>query len=152
MIQRIQTIYLVLAGLFPAFTFFFPLHHFTGTDFDVTMYGCHFSGIGMMDLAPSDPYALALIGVLAIILPIVAIFLFKNRKRQILWVNLSLYTDLLWYIVAILYANNATNSLHCNPSFAAGFFAPTLAIIALFLAKRGIKRDEALVRAADRIR
>lgn len=152
MIQRIQTIYLVLAGLFPAFTFFFPLHHFTGADFDVTMYGCHFSGIEMMDLAPSDPYVLAFIGVLAIVLPIVAIFQFKNRKRQILWVNLSLYTDLLWYIVAILYANNATNSLHCNPSFAAGFFAPALAIIALFLAKRGIKRDEALVRAADRIR
>lgn len=152
MIQRIQTIYLVLAGIFPAFTFFLPLLRFAGKGFEVTMYGTGFKGNAPADLMPDTPYALVLAAVIAVAVPIVTVFRFNNRRLQLKLADLALCADILWYAAAALYAWSCKGALHAETGLAAGVFAPMLAVIAILLAKRAIRRDEALVRAADRIR
>ncbi len=147
MIQRIQSIYLVLAGLFPAFTLFVPVATFMGKGEDTTL-----SSLGYYpEAALRCPFELVVWAVLAIVLPLVAIFLFSNRKRQIKLASLAHVANVLWYagfVVACFMANGTCGEY----TFSIGCLFPLLSILMLFLAQKAIKHDEALVRAADRIR
>ncbi len=137
MIQRIQSIYLLLAGLFPVFTLFVPL---VTTRNGVTCSSCALS------------YIYKVVAVLAIALALISIFKYNNRKVQLKWANAAMLSNVVWYVAF------ATTTYVCvsqqGGSFAPhiGLLFPLLSIIILFLAKKSIKHDEALVRAADRIR
>jgi hypothetical protein len=82
------------------------------------------------------------------LLAIIAIFLFKNRKLQIWFGYIILLVILLDYVLFFVFS--------FNPAiFASGiltFLIPFIAGVLDFLAIRGIKKDEKLVRSADRLR
>lgn len=151
MIQRVQSIYLVLAGLFPAFTFFLPIAGFQSATADFKMFACHFAGKGA-EAAGAAPYATAVLAVLAIVLAFVAIFGFKNRKKQLKKCTWVMLANVAWYVAAAAYIipliSGDAFSLVVGPTL----YAPLLSIVCTMLAKRAIRKDEALVRAADRIR
>lgn len=137
MIQRIQSIYLLLAGLFSAFTLFVPLITPCKDEMQATE---HLS-----------PWLYNVIAFVIIILALVTIFNFKKRKRQIQFINYTLACCVLWYIAfaACTYFSALYDegyNLHI------GLLFPLLSVITLFLAKKAIKHDEDLVRAVDRIR
>ena len=79
------------------------------------------------------------------------IFLFKNRKLQMKLCSTSILLCVLWMIgVAVICYLNEPDGFKFYPSF---FLAlPVIAVILLFMARARIKHDEKLVRAADRIR
>ncbi len=147
MIQRIQSIYLVLAGLFPAFTLFVPAAAFTGKGGEFTLSSLAFwPATGLR-----SPYELTVLVAAAIVLPLVAVFAYSNRKKQVKLASIAQGVNVLWY-VAFAVSCITTNGSDAAYSFRLGCLFPLLALIVLFLAKKAIKRDEALIRAADRIR
>ncbi len=154
MIQRIQSIYLLLAGIFAALAFATPCALFTSAQPDATctLYGCHYVTSPATEELFSYPFGVTLMTALCMALPLIIIFGYKNRKRQINHVNLAMLLAVAWYAVCAAYCFAAASrtGFEVAPSFGLAF--PALSLLALYLAKRGIKHDEALVRAADRIR
>lgn len=94
---------------------------------------------------------LALLLSLAGILAVAAIFTFKNRRLQMRLCSLSMLMLALWYVWLALSILTAGSS-QTNLSLAFGSCLPLVAFILDWLARRGIKADEELIRSMDRIR
>lgn len=142
MIQRIQSVWLFLAAFVSAALFIFPLYHYTqgGTE---------------MLMGARNEYLLLVIAALMTIVPMIAIFLFKDRKRQKWMIWLSVLLSLAFIAVMLMKIQNVKNAAQAaiNDNFAIpGPIIPVLSIMLLFLALSGIKKDEELLRSVDRLR
>lgn len=146
MIQRIQTIWLLLAVLSNAGLFYFNL-------FSVQTAGQPKPvSIGILD-GTSFLFLLSAIALFALLLSAGAIFLFKNRKRQrsLIWLAISL--SFAFMALAIMHINNYSGGVETTKvTFGIACFLPVFSIIFLILAVRGINKDEKLVRSMDRLR
>ena len=157
MIQRIQSVYLLMAGLVLAFSFCTPQIHFSSADGVVaTMYTlgieCVSPSLGAIGTNISTPWGVMFLTGVACLMSLGSIFLFKNRARQIKAANWLLVVVLFIYIAEMAYAF-AFNAHHeTSMTGAWGIILPFVAYVFVWLARRGIRKDEALVRAADRIR
>ncbi len=127
MLQRIQTLYLFGALIVNFLFLFVPIE--TSKETSV----CLTSNISISVLA------LTLNGLL-----LFTIFSFKNRKRQMLICYLLLFGFLLEISLTILLVT--TGSLYWNLIFPLASFELTV------LALSRVKRDDQLVRSADRLR
>jgi glucan phosphoethanolaminetransferase (alkaline phosphatase superfamily) len=147
MIQRIQTIYLSLAIVLLAITNLMPLASFqlpNGEVVEMSVISGDHTNITLLILISSIASAL-LCGI--------SIFLYKNRKRQILIAYLALLPLLLLsgYFVGYSYGS-ASSAAHLSLVSAKGILLPIIALLFILLAVRKIKADEKLVRSLDRIR
>ncbi|REC80274.1 DUF4293 domain-containing protein [Chryseobacterium elymi] len=129
MLQRIQTIWTLLAVLAAVFLFI------TGQDVDV------FGNIPVIDISC---IALVLIGALSI-------FSFKNRKRQILLNTFSIIINVLLIGVLAYWLLNLSGGIQIPEKGIEPVF-PLIAVICLFIANVYIRRDERLVKSVDRLR
>ena len=155
MIQRIQTLYLLLAAVLMSLTLFLPLATILDGSNEIVVKA--FSVSGLQDAAGALPIYLGLLLALTTALLLTIIFLFKRRMLQIrlcvsaivLLVGSTAFIGLYCYRLCDLLA-----SLEGDKVFTLGFASlmPVVAIIPVVLAIRGIARDEALVRSLDRIR
>lgn len=142
MIQRIQSVWLFFAAFVSAALFIFPLYHYTqgGTE---------------MLMGARNEYLLLVIAALMTVVPMIAIFLFKDRKRQKLMIWLSVVLSVAFIAVMLMKIQNIKNAAQpaINDNFAIpGPIIPVLTIVLLFLALSGIKKDEELLRSVDRLR
>ncbi len=144
MIQRIQSLFLVVAATALALLFKYPLAKsdvataqlFSDRQFNIQ----------------DHPVMLILSGA-GMLLAIVTIFLFKNRTLQIKLSNLVVVLSILLVIVAAaLFLNDTKNMGTVSIEDALGAYLPLVAIVFGILAGRFIKKDERLVRSADRLR
>jgi hypothetical protein len=154
MIQRIQTVYLLIAEILIGILFFVPFAGITGKDginylFDIK--GLSLDGIVKTDMA-SGSMPLILVWVLSMILIVVTIFMYKNRKQQIRFSIVTIFI-LLGFGSLIFYSvlSNA-RLLPGSHSFRIFIVFPVIATILIYLAIRAIGKDERLVRSIDRIR
>jgi len=94
----------------------------------------------------------ALFAILLVTCPIntFAIFDYRNRKRQARFCMFSMLMIIGWYIVYGVFSQVLMPGFTFHVGFAACL--PLIAFILLWLARHSILADEALVRAADRIR
>ncbi|MBF1400247.1 DUF4293 domain-containing protein [Prevotella histicola] len=94
----------------------------------------------------------ALFAILLVTCPIntFAIFDYHNRKRQARFCMFSMLMIIGWYIVYGMFSQVLMPGFTFHVGFAACL--PLIAFILLWLARHSILADEALVRAADRIR
>lgn len=179
MIQRIQTLWIVLAVVCMALCFAFPVANYTITpspeqQVEATLCLVAADGGDMMaQLASGEPvvhFSQRLSGMptwplITLVVPIIAvaavsIFLYRNRTVQVRIVSLAFllnvgYAFLLFFWAVDRYADLfAMGFVPQRPevTWAAGAFLPLAALVMLFLAQRAIRRDEARVRAADRLR
>jgi len=149
MIQRKQTIFLALAVIFLVQLFIFPVYSFEKGEENIPLF---IYGFGQ--LSP-DFYMLIAFEVFSIFLLVAIIFLYKNRKMQMLLCKIATLL-IAGLVVAIFYFAENVKSL---PEFA-GYtseirpmmVAPLAALVMVILANRFIKKDEELVRSADRLR
>lgn len=155
MIQRIQTVYLLLATALMSLTLFLPLATIWqgGNEIIVKAWFAD----GTVGFKAPLPLYLGIILSVATALPFVTIFLYKKRMTQI---------RLCVSEIVLLLGSAAFIALYCyrmcdvlaelmqELNFTLGFAAlmPVVAIIPMVLAIRGIAKDEALVRSLDRIR
>ena len=146
MIQRLQTIYLALSALSFGSLFMFP---FATSDKPVP-----FMLNDMVYNIQDSPILLGLT-VLGLILTIVGIFLYKNRKLQSKLAIFSIISAVFILLVAILLMYNEGTSLDSNDytiDDEAGIFSPIIALVFSFLAYRGIQKDRKIVSSMDRLR
>ena len=94
----------------------------------------------------------ALFAILLVTCPIntFAIFDYHNRKRQARFCMFSMLMIIGWYVVYGVVSQGWMPGFTLHVGFAACL--PLIAFILLWLARHSILADEALVRAADRIR
>lgn len=153
MIQRKQTVFLLIAVILTIVSLCLPLGSFTagngignGT---ATMYN-----LWITTSAGGYSYqAWVLFAIMLITCPIslFAIFMYHNRIVQSRFCVFNILLTLGWYIVFIVFVLNLEPKFgQFHISFTAVF--PAVSMILYFLARKAIMADEALVRAADRIR
>lgn len=133
MIQRIQSIYLFLAAIASGVVLLFlPLFH--------TSAGPHM----LLD----DPVFLG-IAVLSTIISLFSIFRYKNRQQQVVSGRINIIINFIFFgLVMYMFYDGVKD----GDSLGAGAFIPLAVVILVTLANRAIMKDEALVRAADRLR
>jgi hypothetical protein len=145
MIQRIQTIYLLLATLVASVLIcFVPL--WIQIKEGNTVY--------MLDLFSENnslTIAIPVLFFLSALLSLVSIFLFKNRQLQFVLGRLNILINL--FLLGIFVYISLTLSGETNVSEKGiGMFFPIIVILLLVLANRAIKKDEDLVKSVDRLR
>ena len=138
MIQRIQSVWLLLAAAFDAVTFRFPFY----------------SGDWMKDAVPAvvDLNAQSttwstILSIVAGALALITIFLFRNRKMQI---RLCYLGALLTAVLLTLYALEINNFYTGTIALWVVFYVAIL--VCFILAAQGVKKDEKLIRSMDRFR
>lgn len=111
-----------------------------------------YDGAQLAEMTGRHPYGLAVWGIAVIVLALVSIFTFKNRKKQVRLTNWAIFANILWYVALVCYAFSVKSRTNTDLHFEIGCLFPLVSLIVLFLARKAIKHDDALVRAADRIR
>lgn len=158
MIQRIQTVYLTLAFVAIALLFAFPLAQF----FSET--GAYvFSVNGLKNMVPGDANAFNPIIFLPLIIVVVGlaflllftIFQYKNRSFQVKLTSIGVLAAIALIMgIFFLYIPMIEKKINIIPDYrkAFGIYLPLVALVFLVMANRAIKRDDKLVRSADRLR
>src|SRR4030095_16309569 len=145
MIQRIQTIFLILtAGVFGAL-FKLP---FATSDKPSTQF--------LSDQVYNilDHPALLGLSSLGALLALISIFMFKNRKLQLKFGYIILLIAIAIPITAILLYKNISPSLDSSVHVIhqAGMFVPIAAVLFVILSNYFIRKDDKLVKSMDRLR
>jgi len=158
MIQRIQTVYLSLAFIAMALLFAFPLAQF----FSET--GAYvFSVTGLKNMVPGDPNAfnpiiflpLIFVAVVIGLLALFTVFQYKNRSFQIKLTSVGVLSCIALIMgIFFLYIPMIEKKINIVPDYskAFGIYLPLVALVFMVMANRAIKRDDKLVRSADRLR
>ena len=152
MIQRIQTLYLLLASAFMSLTLFMPIATFVVDDqtYELTAFL-----LTCGDMSQSTIW-LGIILAIATALPLITIFLFKKRTLQIrlcavevvLLIGSLVLVALYYWLTSRLFEGLVIE--HRQFGWAAPM--PIVAIVLSYLASRAIFKDEVLVRSLNRIR
>jgi hypothetical protein len=143
MIQRIQTVYLLLASIVSGVLIFI-----------FNLWKAIEKNTYALDLLYSKSFLLKLIPILFLvsaILAFVAIFLFKNRKLQFVIGRLTILINLI-LLGLLIYLSLTLPGEAAVSEKGIGMFIPILAILLIVLANKAIKKDEDLVKSADRLR
>lgn len=160
MIQRIQSAWLSLAAVASLLLFFLPVSTFflEGIEFfKFYIYGLDYIeqfGIQLdMLYRPLMKYSVLLAVLVTTVIPIITIFLYKNRSRQLYLSRLTILLNVVLIVVFFLLSDSFAEVAGSDTfKYGPACYLPIFSVIMLFLAIRGIKKDEALVRSADRIR
>ncbi len=150
MIQRIQSIWLLVAALLSACVFMLNILSINyidpSTGEEIT------KGVKLLEYS----YMLALLAIALVALPLVAIFMFKNRKRQVNMALLSIVLNIGFIAFHLTFIkDHYLNTLKIpaqSTSYGVASFLPVAAIVFLAMAISNIRKDEKLVRSADRLR
>jgi len=145
MIQRIQSVYLLVVTILIIICLCSPVGSYIGSDYSVSALTnlCLTMADGTKDYAP---WALFVILLVVAVLAFGTIFLFKKRMLQIrLTIFSTIYATLVTFIFML-----KEESMTFSPSWTVCL--PLVAIILNWLAIRAIGKDEVLVKAYDRLR
>lgn len=135
MIQRIQTLYMLVAGLL-AILYASAIPLWYGTE-------------GMFKALDNPVYAF--LGAMVGAMLVANVFNYKKRKLQVVLNRIALVIILLaagfmiWEYVSLIASQQAL-----SPSF--GLVLPLVVIVLIVMANKGIIKDEELVKSADRFR
>jgi len=145
MIQRIQTIFLILAAL--VFVALFKVPFAISDKPSVQMLAD-----GVFDV--KDHPVLLGLTIAGALLAIFSVFQFRKRKVQLKLGYLIIVMAILLPVIAFLIFTNGTAKI--DPSIAVedqiGLFLPLVAILFAALANHFIKKDDKLVKSMDRLR
>ncbi|MFD1316746.1 DUF4293 domain-containing protein [Namhaeicola litoreus] len=143
MIQRIQTLYFLMAAICSGvLSYILTTYIYNGVEFKLT------------ELLVSENSWFVLIGglfILSSLLSLITVFLYSNRKNQIvltrvnILINFFLLGIIVYQLLALPGEASATEK-------GIGAFLPLLIIVLLSLANKAVIKDERLVKSVDRLR
>ncbi|MGN0003867.1 MAG: DUF4293 domain-containing protein [Sphingobacterium composti] len=157
MIQRIQTIWLLLATVVILGLFMFPYLNYidlVGLGKKLFVTG-EYSAVNNESVKQSNFLLQTIATIVVALVPLATIFQFKNRKLQIKLIFVSIV--LIALLGVWMYITSSNTLVLISQSFGAnnigvGFFLLPIAIIFLAMALGGIRNDEKLIKSADRLR
>lgn len=154
MIQRIQTLYLLIIVALTAVTLFAPLAWFGNDAGEFTLYA--FSLKNGAGEAVQPAVYMGVLLALTCLLPLLTIFLYKRRMLQlrlcvvelVLLVGALAMEAVYYFLSYRVFAGIEFHTQGFRPAIA----LPVVCLLFAYLAARAIFRDELLVRSLDRIR
>lgn len=135
MIQRKQSIYLFIVALLAGIAIFAS---------NLWIYETKW-------VQPIDDGIILGMFLISSILPLITLFLYKNRKLQMNLVMGTIFLNIL-LIGYLAYCLSNLPGGFMDSEKGVGLFVPFTSIVLLLLANRLIKKDEALVKSVDRFR
>ncbi len=129
MLQRIQTVFLVLVALSAVAL------HFTGMD--VVVFG--------------SMYINATLSLISFILAGISILSYKNRKRQVVLNNINLIINALLICLLIYWLLNLSGGINFPEKGVEPIFS-VISMFCLLMANHYIRKDDRLVKSVDRLR
>ncbi|CAM4159039.1 protein of unknown function [Pedobacter westerhofensis] len=152
MIQRVQSVWLFLAALTLFLLLILPVVTVpTSTGLNWLQVGGIYSTANNITQKTVSYSALFGGTILAGMICLAAIFLFNNRALQKRIVLLAIFVIILVIAAIVYYALNIPGGI-VGAVFNLGAYLPFLSVIFCALAFRGIRKDEQLIRSADRLR
>ena len=131
MIQRIQSIYLLVAAIaMTLISFKVPVYTLNETLF-----------------MAQDDTKMFILTIVGAIFSLLGLFMFKNRKFQMKLIRLTILIQMIIGVRLFMLLNKFEVVLNNTLLFLMAF-----SLIALIMAYRGVKKDDDLVRSVDRIR
>ncbi|MCD4792511.1 MAG: DUF4293 domain-containing protein [Bacteroidales bacterium] len=149
MIQRIQTLWFLLASATAVLIYFFPVIELTHEN---ALYVYDYDSIsiaGMDNLIQSGYIVAGLLGVIAF-LSFIAIFFFKNRILQMR--ICTLISLLIIFLVGLISYFSLSSGNNIAATIGLSAVLPIIIFIFILMARRAVKKDYKLVRSVDRIR
>ncbi len=136
MLQRIQTVYLLIAVIIAAgLIFVFPLWE---------------NNAGEPVYAIDELIAFGMF-IASAAISLVSIFMFKNRKLQFVLGRLNIILNLFLLGVFVYWSLTLPGEMDISEK-GIGMFLPIISIVFIVLANKAIKKDEDLVKSVDRLR
>ncbi|HOS47523.1 MAG TPA: DUF4293 domain-containing protein [Bacteroidia bacterium] len=160
MIQRIQSVYLLVYAILGGLILTMPVYSLIPGETSVDQSIYHFSMVSVVQTLNGQSnviqhsWFLVLMVSTQVICAVLTLLAFKDRKRQMRLCRLLMF----WPIAIIGMLIKGTLELRemADPGHILrfGFASPSLLILSIlaFLAFKGVKKDDALVRSADRLR
>ena len=165
MIQRVQTVYMLASVIAILMMLVLPLGLMTSSDalFNITALGvtCTAGDVVLDKMC----YELLAILLVMFVLPLVCIFLYKNRKLQLRILIYTAVLDLLFYAFFFLYENSVLEKMVADVLNLSGYSPmvettysivlyamPLFSLLCCVMAMRGVLYDIALLASADRLR
>ncbi|MCS6991147.1 MAG: DUF4293 domain-containing protein [Chitinophagales bacterium] len=144
MLQRIQTVWLLLAMGCSVLLFYVPVWQ-TASPSPTDRLTALGAGINFKLLG---------FPLMLFISHTIATWSFKNRRRQLRWCNINIMLFLLFLLAAFIILESE-NQIFFELNWRdlkLGFYLPFLGILFNVLARRGIRRDEQLIRNMHHLR
>ncbi len=156
MIQRIQTLLLIIVFGAGLAAFFFPIANF----FSSALYTIELGVFGVKEYADygidyPDTVLLAVVLGLITILVFITIFLYKRRMVQVRLIRFNMLLNIVYLgLVFFFYVPELEKLSQVSADYVnePGIYLSIVSVVFLFLSSRFIMRDEKLVRSADRLR
>lgn len=147
MIQRIQTVYLLISVVLIGLLFALP---FAEIAKDGAIYLFNFIGVSADGVTKMNGIIIPVLIFLILMLQGYAIMSFKNRPLQLKVVGYAIVV--LLALIGVFFYFTYISFGGAQISYKIAMTFPLIAIILDYLAIRAIKKDEALIRSIDRIR
>lgn len=153
MLQRIQTLYLLIAAIIMGSILFIPYGEIILKDTQIVKVTSLGTRVAAGDtITVFRTYPVFVIALLSFLVTIVSIFLYKKRILQIRLCVLNFILVLSTTGLMFLYIYRAAKYFDATVYHGFLMVLPLVAAILLWLTIRAIGKDEALVRSIDRIR
>jgi hypothetical protein len=151
MIQRIQSLYLLIVFIGCTVLFFVPIAYFKSYEFYI--YGVRLIGGDFASGQYIKFIALIILNALTGLLALFILFQYKNRNLQIKLVRLNIFINT--FLIAAMffyYIDKISVELLAKTNYTIYSAIPIITLILLILCVGAIYKDEKLVRSADRLR
>lgn len=161
MLQRVQTVYMLASVIAILMMLLFPLATLQVPEATFSL-----TSLGLSSVTPEVPldvmrWSLLLVLLIMLVLPLIAIFMYKQQKKQLRLLIYSAVLDALFYGLFFLFELPACKTLALGESASSAvnvtynfliLFMPVLSIFCLVMAIKGVCYDIALLASADRLR
>ncbi|WP_445725606.1 DUF4293 domain-containing protein [Flavobacterium sp.] len=144
MIQRIQSVYLLIATVLSIGGVFFA-------DLWKTVDGDVFFAKNALSSGNGILITMALLFFVSAFLTFVAIFQYKKRQLQFVLGRLSILINFILLGILVYFTQNLSGEIKVSEK-GIGLLIPVFCIVLVVLANKAIKKDEELVKSVDRLR
>lgn len=155
MIQRIQSVYLVLTFLLSVLFLsgeFFNFSNPGGTRIMMDFNGLWKAGGESEFVRVGNHYFLTILFVLIALISVFDIFIYKNRKLQLLLAKILVLVTAVSSVLTIFYLIYIPGRYEVSLTTGFRMVIPFVVLVFCLLAHRGIRKDEDLIRSYDRLR
>lgn len=155
MLQRIQSVYLFLVFVFAGLFAVLPLAHFSGdTPFiplRIMQYSNFFSETAFNPVWQG--VLLIITWAISLLLTVFMTSQYRNRLLQVKLGKLNILIHVVLILLTFFFIDGLRSQLDAIAySYGAGVVFPVISLVFILMANKAIKKDESLVRSADRIR
>ncbi len=153
MIQRKQSLYLFVAGLLMFLLFFMPIGEFLSASGEMYEFSAfNIQKTGEEATTVLSTFALGILYALTAVISVFNIFLYKKRTVQMRFCIFNIILYLAIGGLIYFYLSIGKEKIDGSFTFLYPVTFPAISLVLTYLAYRGIRKDEKLIRSLDRIR